>query len=165
MKNLSIFILSLSLVLALSLSACGGSSDGGDAAGGEGDSVSPAIPLLSMGDETFGRDGNLWKPRSEESDSGGGNLVVLLTSRYTTRFDTCQVRMNDGTTADLFCNDQVPWTEIPFSCFSNGNRQTWRANFRCESAAEVRVVCRDANQEITFEAPEGGLGSICNRFG
>lgn len=115
--------------------------------------------------ETFGVDGNLYKPVSDETASGGGNMVVLLSSKFTTQFNTCKIRNSAGEIVDLFCLNSVPWTQIPFSCFSNGNRQTWRANFKCSSVGEVRVSCQDSVQTVEFVAPGGATGNVCTRFG
>lgn len=120
---------------------------------------------IAKSTETFGVDGNLWKPRGDETASGAGNLVVLFSSKFRRAFDSCEVPLRSGGTAQLRCVDDQPWTEIPYSCFTNGNRQTWRANFKCSDAAQVRVVCRDPNQEVTFTVPEAQRGAVCSRFG
>jgi len=115
--------------------------------------------------ETFGQNGNLYKPVSDETALGAGNVVVLFGSSFTRQFESCSMMLNDGTRRNLRCIDDQPFTQIPFSCFSNGNRQTWRADFRCGSVGSVEVICMDRNQEITFRAPTGQEGNICSRFG
>ncbi len=182
MKNLTkiLFIAILSFTI-ISLTACGSGSDdnsfadgnnsnngeSGNESGSEGTGNSDQSNTgdITFAREIFGNDGNLWKPKSEEADAGGGNLVVLLNSRYTTRFDTCEVLRSTGEISQLDCNDRAPWTEEPFSCFSNGRRQTWRASFRCQSAAEIRVICRSSTQEVTFTVDDNNLGRVCERFG
>ncbi|MCB0319750.1 MAG: hypothetical protein KDD60_02420 [Bdellovibrionales bacterium] len=130
--------------------------------------ISPDIQSdnpIAQRSEIFGQDGNLWKPRSDDHASGAGNLVVLLSSKYRTQFETCEVELSNGERRDLTCVNDQPWTHIPYSCFSNGARQTWRANFQCHQAKSVRVVCRDALQEVTFKAPTGQQSQVCSRFG
>lgn len=114
--------------------------------------------------EFFGQGGNLYKPASDPHGSGGGNLVVLLSSKYTRQFDRCTIRTHEGT-RDLACIDNQPWTQIPYSCFSNGDRQTWRADFKCGSVSSVSVTCYEAKQEITFTVPREVRGNVCQRFG
>lgn len=144
--------------------ACGSSSDSDNQTTDHSGSSTTVFGNADVTD-TFGVDGNLYKPVSDESASGLGNLVVLLSSKYSTKFDTCKIRKNTGDIADLFCLDTVPWTQVPFSCFSNGNRQTWRANFKCSSVGEVRVLCQDSIQSVEFVAPNGATGNVCTRFG
>ena len=113
----------------------------------------------------FGQNGNLYKPVSDADSIGAGNLVVLFSSSFTRQFESCDIVAADGTRRGLTCIDDQPFTQIPFSCFSNGNRQTWRANFRCEDVGAILVTCLDFNQEITFTVPDGQQGSVCSRFG
>lgn len=115
--------------------------------------------------EIFGRDGNLYKPFSDDHGAGGGNLVVLMSSRYTKRFETCEIPLKDGTTAQLTCIDNQPWTHTPYSCFANGDRQHWRASFRCSSVAQIRVRCRLAGKTYIFTVDEGSRGNVCTRYG
>lgn len=157
----AIFLACAGIALSL-LSGCGGSS-GGD--GSEIDNGNSDNPIIQESREFFGQDGNLWKPRSDETSSGTGNLVVLFSAKFTTRFDSCEVPLNDGTVGQLVCIDNQPWTHVPFSCFSNGGRQTWRANFPCSAAARVEVTCRDAMQQVVFTVPDGSVGAVCSRFG
>ncbi len=123
-----------------------------------------ANPLVRS-TQFFGQNGNVYKPVSDETASGGGNMVVLFSAAFTRQFESCSVLMGDGSSRALTCIDDQPWTQIPFSCFSNGNRQTWRADFRCGSVGAVVVTCVDFNQEITFTVPEGQQGNVCTRFG
>lgn len=161
----------LSGFLLLGLSACGDDTD--DSSLDDVSSVDDVVDTGTLADtgaitrstEFFGNNGNLWKPVADETSVGAGNLVVLFSSSFRSQFDRCEVQRNDGTTAQLRCIDDQPFTQIPFSCFSNGNRQTWRADFRCGSAAAVSVTCFDANQEVTFTVPEGQRGNVCSRFG
>lgn len=122
-----------------------------------------ANPIVET--QFFGQSGNIYKPESDPEASGDGNLVVLLSSQFTEQFDRCEIALNTGETKQLVCINNQPWTQIPFSCFSNGNRQTWRADFKCSSAAEVKVTCFEDNQEIIFTVPEAQRGQICSRFG
>lgn len=165
-KNLiiKISILFLTLLSVCLLNACshgGGGDDTGDG---------PAAGIPEIGNpivqtQIFGENGNLYKPRSAEDSAGTGNLVVLLSPQFTTQFDSCEIRKSNGEIGQLICINDQPWTHVPFSCFSNGNRQTWRANFRCDEVAEVKVTCRDFQQEVIFAAPAGQTGSLCTRFG
>ena len=164
------------LILSLSLTVgCGGGS--GD---GEGSEFTDAVqeegleaPIdanpIALATEQFGSEGNLWKPSGDDHAAGAGQLVVLLSGKYKTRFDTCEVRKRSGEIAQLTCIDDQPWTHNPYSCFANpdasGERQHWRANFECQDAAEVKVVCRDQNQEVTFTVAEEKRRSVCSRFG
>jgi hypothetical protein len=149
----------------LFMSGCGGGSSSGETTL-EDSSLSEEIPMNPIVvSQEFGVDGNLYKPRSDENASGEGNLVVLLSSRFTTQFDSCEIQKRSGELAQLFCLNSVPWTDVPYSCFSNGGRQTWRATFKCDEVAQVKVVCRDANQEVTFTVPDANKGNICTRFG
>ena len=113
----------------------------------------------------FGSDGNLYKPVADEDSVGSGNLVILLSSSYTEQFDSCTIQTITGETAELFCLDDAPFTQIPFSCFSNGDRQTWRANFTCDQVATIDVICRSSTQEVRFTVPETQMAQVCTRFG
>lgn len=162
--------LSVSICFLGSLLGCG-DSGGGDS---ESDSFLESAPLdseakavnpIASSVQYFGQGGNLYKPVSDEHASGGGNVVVLLDRQFTERFDTCEIPLVSGEMAHLECVDYVPWSHTPYSCFANGDRQHWRASFRCGSVAEIRVVCRDENQEVTFTVPEEQRGWVCTRFG
>ncbi|MCB0328384.1 MAG: hypothetical protein KDD70_01940 [Bdellovibrionales bacterium] len=151
------------LLLFTALASCGGGGGGGSS-----DDSANALPeedLRQQFVEYFGTEGNIWKPSSDPISSGAGNLVVLLSPKYTTRFDTCELTLIDGSTAQLLCIDFEEWTQIPFSCFSNGGRQTWRANFGCDDAALVEVTCRDATQEVVFTVDGPAVSAVCSRFG
>ncbi len=130
----------------------------------ESSQASVSNPLVSS-TQFFGRNGNVYKPVSDTDASGGGNLVVLFSSSFTRQFESCNIVMADGSTRGLSCINDQPWTQIPFSCFSNGNRQTWRADFKCSSVGSVLVRCLDFNQEITFTVPSGQQGNVCSRVG
>lgn len=148
------FALTLSI-----LAACGGGSGGGPA---EEVVMEPAVERTV---EFFGSGGNLWKPRSDEISAGGGRLVVLFDRKFTEQFDNCEIMMNTGEVSQLLCLNTVEWTQTPFSCFSNPDRQTWRASFDCEDAGEVRVICRLPGKEFEFLAPNERTGEVCSRFG
>ena len=160
-KLFSCFVIPAVFLLA---TGCGGSS------GGDGDSVSEEMTTEEVANpiarttEFFGAEGNLYKPRSDITGAGAGNLVVLFSSKFTQEFNSCETTLNTGEVAQLICINTEEWTQVPFSCFSNGNRQTWRANFKCEAMAEVKVTCFDDNQEIDFTVPEAQRGQICSRF-
>lgn len=158
-KILNLFLLATTLIL----SSCGSSGSGDGADSGEIPDVELSNPIVVR--ETFGEDGNLWKPASDGHSSGAGNLVVLLSAKFTKQFESCSIKKNTGETEQLICINDQPWSHVPFSCFSNGGRQTWRANFKCWEAGEVKVTCKDTNQEVVFAAPAGQGGAICNRFG
>lgn len=130
----------------------------------ESSQASVSNPLVSS-TQFFGRNGNIYKPVSDTDASGDGNLVVLFSSSFTRQFESCNIVMADGSTRGLTCINDQPWTQIPFSCFSNGNRQTWRADFRCSAVGAVLVRCLDFNQEITFTVPDGQQGNVCSRVG
>ena len=176
------FIILLSFVIM----ACGGSSKGSDnnssttetstASTSTADTTSTTTettateeveisnnPIVTT--QFFGEGGNLYKPSSDPHGAGQGNMVVLLDASFTEEFDSCEIKLNTGETRQLTCINDQPWTQIPFSCFSNGNRQTWRADFKCGSVAEVKVTCREEKQEVIFTVPEAQRGNICTRFG
>lgn len=153
------FILMLLLIIPL-LSGCGDSSDNDTAAPEE--TIQPESSIAKS-TQIFGQTGNLWKPSGDGHGGSPGNLVILLSSQFTTQFDNCEVKTKDGQTAQLLCINDQAWTQIPYSCFTNGNRQTWRANFKCSNAAEVTVVCRDTTQEVTFTVDAARRNQVCSR--
>lgn len=184
-----IFCVSL-IISALDLTACGSSSTeditfpGGeteadssagvnsDPESSEDDELVPSDeatatpePNPVVATEYFGEDGNLYKPESDPEGSGQGNLVILLSSKFTEQFDSCEIKLSSGEVAQLICIDDQPWTETPYSCFSNGGRQTWRANFKCSAVAEIKVSCFEDKQEVIFTVSEAERRSVCNRFG
>lgn len=146
------------LLLTPSITACGGSSNDEVIV----EEVTPE-PTIAKSTQMFGQSGNLWKPAGDSHGGSPGSLVVLLSSQFTKQFDNCEVQTTDGQTAQLLCINDQEWTQIPFSCFTNGNRQTWRANFKCSNAAQVRVVCRDTTQEVTFTVDEARRNQVCSR--
>lgn len=161
------------LVVSLFTMACG--SSGGNSGTTETPSADVADPISDPVVEGktfvdyFGRDGNLWKPAGDDHGAGPGNLVILAGGKYSEQFDTCSVKKTDGTTVPLTCINNVPWTHIPYSCFGNPiggkDRQHWRADFRCGSAAAVEVICHLGLDTYVFQAPDGRLGEVCTRFG
>ncbi len=148
----------LLLLLIASLTACGGSSNDEETL----EKILPE-PTIAKSTQMFGQAGNLWKPAGDGHGGSPGNLVVLLSSQFNQQFDNCELQTNDGLTTQLLCINDQEWTQTPFSCFTNGNRQTWRANFKCSKAAEVRVVCRDTTQEVTFTVDEARRNQVCSR--
>jgi len=150
---------SLSLLfLCFTLFACGGGSSGGDA-------LTDAVDTASVIEQAFGTEGNIWKPEADAISSGAGNLVVLFSSKFTNEFSSCELMLNDGSTAQLICINNQPWTQTPFSCFSNGGRQTWRANFKCDAAGSVEVLCKDTDVDYIFTVPAAARAQVCSRFG
>lgn len=170
-------VLSL-LVLSLALVACSDDSGSDSIDAGSEDLVlndpappasdDPALVGKTITDY-FGQDGNLWKPAGDDHGAGPGNLVILAGAKYSTQFESCSLKKTDGTTAPLTCINNAPWTHIPYSCFGNplggGDRQHWRADFRCGSAAAVEVICSLGLDTYVFIAPDGRLGEVCTRFG
>lgn len=146
------------ILLAIILTSC--ASDGHDKI-----VIEEEANPIARSVQFFGQGGNLWKPVGDDHGAGAGNLVVLLDASFTKRFDSCEIVLNTGETRQLTCIDTVEWTHTPYSCFANGNRQHWRADFKCSSARAVEVVCRDFNQEITFTVPDEQKGHLCSRFG
>lgn len=146
--------------IATSIWACGGSDE----------ELSTPVPEIVTPDpvvrstDSFGERGNLWKPRADEHSPAPGNLVVLLSAEYSAQFDSCEVTLGNGTVAQLICINDQPWTQTPFSCFSNGNRQTWRGMFKCSEVAEVKVTCRRVGHEVVFSVPDSNRGQVCSRF-
>lgn len=163
-------LLFLGTIFTLFCSGCGdsGESDGGalfpdqDVEQVTGPTISDN-PIKST--QFFGTNGNLWKPAGDDHGAGAGNLVVLLSAEFTEQFDSCEIVKNTGEISQLRCINDQPWTHIPYSCFSNGDRQTWRADFPCGEAAQVRVTCREEKQEVTFTVGDENLGNLCTRFG
>ncbi len=153
-----IFFLSL-------LSACGSSGGDGSIDDPFGETPVSEAPNLIVSTQFFGENGNIYKPQSDDKGAGQGNMVVLFSASFTTQFESCSIRKSNGEIAPLLCINDQPWTQIPFSCFSNGNRQTWRANFSCNEVGEVKVTCKDMNQEVVFTVPESARSFVCTRFG
>lgn len=152
----------LSLLLLLTLMACGGSND--DSVDEATATTSSSSSLSSVETHYFGQNGNLWKPAGDEHGGSPGNLVVLFSAQFNNQFDSCQVTLVDGSTAQLICINDQPWTQVPYSCFTNGDRQTWRATFGCSHVAEVKVICHIGTAEYIFTVPDTYLGSVCSRF-
>ena len=114
------------------------------------------IPLKS---ENFrdGSGGNLWKPVSDTN----GNLVVIFSSKFKKEFSGgCTVTKKDGTKEKLYCGGA-------FKCFGNpdagGERLHMRSNIKCDKAKEVKVVCLEAKQEVTFTVDKKYLNQVCSR--
>jgi hypothetical protein len=146
--------------------SCGGGSGSEDDLVNAGEVLSEVIednPIVKT--QFFGDGGNLYKPKADAHGAGAGNLVILADASFTRQFESCSIKLNTGEISQLYCINDQPWTQIPYSCFSNGNRQTWRANAKCEDVAEVKVTCKDLNQEIVFTVPEEVRNRICWRHG
>lgn len=175
-------IFTLFFVLSVTTLGCGDGSDdttfgpSNQEAEMDGDSSGDSVSDTETETETdtemetsqtffFGEGGNLWKPEADPVSSGAGNLVVLFDSMFNPEFDGCQVKKTSGEVAPLICINDQPFTQIPFSCFSNGNRQTWRASFPCEEAAEVLVTCQLGSDSYVFTVSEAARGQVCSRFG
>lgn len=108
--------------------------------------------------EVFGENGNLWKA---VSDTRGGNLVLLFDSKFCQEFDRCRVFRTNGELEDLTCTKDQ-FTQTPFSCFTNPDRQTWRADFKCQSAREVYALCTGAGVQVEFIARPGESSQVCS---
>lgn len=128
----------------------------------------PACPNPIASEPQIFGEGNdgLYKPVSDSD----GNVVVLLPSKFESKFDRCRIKTGRGEFKDLLCNDFSDYTQIPFSCKSNpvGNnppRLTYRSSVKCQDVFRVEVVCQDACQQVTFKAPQGSLRKVCERFG
>lgn len=114
---------------------------------------------VATGVENF-KDGagkNLWKPVSDTT----GNLVVVLHAKYKKEFSGgCFVERKDGKQEKLFCGGV-------YKCFGNpdsiGERLHMRSNIKCNQAKEVKVVCREAKQEVTFTVDEKLRSQVCVR--
>lgn len=152
-------------VSALCLTSCHSSSGGSDTTTTEASTPNTESQTIKTGKQYFGERGNLWKPAAEEKSSTAGLLVALLGAEHTGRFDSCEIKKADGTTAQLDCNDRVPWSHEPYSCVANGGREHWRATFKCSEAARVKITCRNFSEEVTFEARGAAINSVCDRHG
>ncbi len=103
---------------------------------------------------TDGPNGNLWKPVSENN----GNVVVLFNPSYRKVFDGgCTLELNDGTFSPMYCGFGG------LDCFTNPNRLTMRSNVKCSNVKEVKVVCQDLDQIVTFTVTPDKLNQICTR--
>ncbi len=148
------------VLMSTSIWACSGSDD--DLITAEPEGVIP--DPIERSTDRFGERGNLWKPRADEHSPAPGNLVVLLSAEYSAQFDSCEVTLRNGMVAQLICINDQPWTQTPFSCFSNGNRQTWRGMFKCSEVADVKVTCRSSAREVVFSVPDPNRSQVCSRF-
>ncbi len=141
-KNiLSLTAIALSFSL-LPLVGCGSSSSDDD--NGETEEAASENPI-AMREENFldGPLGNLWKPVSENN----GNIVVLFRNTYRTLFSRgCTIELKDGTVAPLYCGGGL-------ECFTNPDRLTLRSSVKCSNAKEVKVVCEEEMQTVTFTVP------------
>ena len=136
------------------LSSCG-SSGGGDGESREAEEEVSENPI-AMREENFldGPLGNLWKPVSENNE----NLVVLFNNSYRTLFSRgCSVELLDGTRAPLFCGGGL-------ECFTNPDRLTLRSNVKCSKVKEVKVVCEEEMQTVTFTVDPSLRARVCDRF-
>ena len=155
----------LIFAFALVLGSCGSSSDSSDEEAATEAPATESTEGREVIEDTFGVGGNLYKPRSDVISSGAGNVVVLFDRSYSEQMEGCSIPLKDGTSGALFCINNEAFTQVPFSCFSNGGRQTWRGNFKCEDVGEVVVMCRRGDKRFRFSAPGGQTGNVCTRFG
>ena len=103
---------------------------------------------------TDGPNGNLWKPVSENN----GNVVVLFNPTYRKVFEGgCALELRDGTFSPMFCGFGG------LNCFTNPNRLTMRSNVKCSNVKEVKVVCQDPEQIVTFTVAPEKLAQVCTR--
>jgi hypothetical protein len=103
---------------------------------------------------TDGPNGNLWKPVSENN----GNIVVLFNPSYRKVFEGgCSLELRDGTFSQMFCGFGG------LNCFTNPNRLTMRSNVKCSNVKEVKVVCQDIDQIVTFTVPDDKVLQTCTR--
>ncbi len=114
---------------------------------------------IAVKQENFrdGSGGNLWKPESDTN----GNLVLVLSSKYKKEFSGgCTVEKKDGTLEKLYCGGA-------FKCFGNpdsgGERLHMRSNIKCNKAKEVKAVCKEAKQTVTFTVDKKYLNQVCVR--
>lgn len=84
---------------------------------------------------------------------------------FSEQFESCEVTKTTGETAQLVCINDQPFTQIPYSCYSNGGRQTWRATFTCDEVAEVVVTCYLRDEVYIFTVGEAARPQVCSRFG
>lgn len=146
-KDNKVFELTLTAFLLIVCLSCGGSGTTTEGTG------------ANLVFEDFGIGGNLYKPVSDETGAGGGNVVVLFDSKFNQEFESCTLSLADGTAHNLSCL-KAEFTEVPFSCFSNGDRQTWRAGVRCEEVSDNPIVqCELAGTSYVFES----TGTRCER--
>lgn len=114
----------------------------------------PENPIVTVA-ENF-RDGankNLWKPVSDTS----GNLVVVFDPKFKKEFsEGCTVERTDGKQEKLFCGGV-------YKCFGNPDRLTLRSTIKCNKAKEVKVVCREAKQTVTFTVEPKYRSKVCDR--
>lgn len=106
-----------------------------------------------------GAGGNLWKPVSDTT----GNLVLVFSSKFKVPFSGgCLVEKRDGKFEKLYCGGA-------FACYGNpdsgGDRLHMRSNIKCAEAKEVKVVCTDVKQVLTFTVKKSAdLSKVCQRF-
>ena len=112
---------------------------------------------IATGIENFkdGNYGNLWKPVSDTT----GNLVVVFDRKYRKKFsEGCFVERTDGKREEMFCDDNSF-----YKCFGNPDRLTMRTKIKCNQAKEVKVVCYEAQQSVTFTVDERIRHQVCVR--
>ena len=157
----------LSTLLLISCGSDSSSNEGTDEGTPTEEQASSSSSSASADYQTFtyyfGQNGNLYKPAGDSHGGSPGNLVVLFSSAFSEQFDSCETVLNTGETAQLICINNQPWTQIPYSCFTNGNRQTWRANFKCSSVAEVKITCYKDSAQYVFTLPAGATNQVCSR--
>lgn len=108
-------------------------------------------PIPTTYYESFNDGGNLWKPMSDTE----GTVVVLLDAKHSEPFDECRI---DGTKLDCrkWSDSAKKW--LP-TCFTNGNRQTFRHNKTCDLVTEKVVTCKLGRDTYIFTGATG----VCER--
>lgn len=120
--------------------------------------LEPENPIVLVSEKfTDGNGGNLWKPVSDTS----GNLVIVLSSKFKKEFSLgCTLKKTNGETEKLFCGGV-------YKCFGNpdrgGDRLHLRSKIKCNQAKEVKVICKEEKQEITFSVDAAKLSEVCKR--
>lgn len=106
--------------------------------------------------------GTVWKPLAEGGGAQySGNPVLLIDKSFVLQFKSCVIESKNSNSIPLTCLDSVQWTQTPFSCFSNGDRQTWRLDVQATAIKnKALITCIDDNQVCNWQL--GGRPS--NRY-
>lgn len=124
-------------------------------------SLKPENPIAT-GIEYFNdgnKIGNIWKPVSDTS----GNLVIVFNAKWKVNFSGgCFIERTDGKKEKLFCDDNGF-----YKCFGNpdknGPRLHLRSKIKCSQAKEVKVLCYEDKQTVTFTVIPEKLKDVCVR--